>query len=260
MHVSGPSYEANDHEALANDLELITRLGFRVCPLSSVVDALESGNLDSVVNRVAITLDDGSDFDFHDLPHPTWGKQRSMLSILKDAAAKSRMAAIEATSFAIVSPKARAELDQRVMIGHGWWRDTWWSDAEASGFLRIESHSWDHNHECLSNSVANAVRGSFDLTSSRDADAEIRDANEYLCAGRHRTGPVLFAYPYGLANDFLSRDYFPRGTAAHGIRAAFTTDGAPISFGVDRWKLPRFVFGWHWKSPEGLETILRECG
>ena len=34
-------------------------------------------------------------------------------------------------------------------------------------------------------------------------------------------------------------------------------DGAtPVTLQSDRWNLPRYICGWHWKSPETLRTIL----
>jgi peptidoglycan/xylan/chitin deacetylase (PgdA/CDA1 family) len=224
--------------------------------LHEVVDALEADQWDRVERCVAITFDDGSDLDYHDITHPTWGPQRGLFGVLHDHA--QRNGALEATSFAIVSPSAREELDRRIMIGARWWNDDWWSDAEASGLMRVESHSWDHNHECLSTRSAEAEAGTFDLRNFEDADAEIRLANDYLCRRRGRGAPVLFAYPYGRASDYLAREYLPRGTGFHGVRAAFTTEGVPVSRKVNRWLVPRLMFQWHWKSPDELERILKE--
>lgn len=258
MHISGSSYEDNDHVALALDLELITRANLRVCPLRDVVRAVETGDFKAVEGCVAITFDDGSDFDFHDLPHPTWGVQRGMLGILQDAASTGRHPTLEATSFSIVSPEARNELDRKEMIGEGWWNDDWWPAAERTGLLRIESHSWDHNNASLDATKTSAPRGTFQLASEADADAEIRAANDYLCATRGRPGPVLFAYPYGDASDYLASEYFPLGSHVHGVRAAFTTDGAPVTAGADIWRLPRYMCGYHWKSPAELQRILQD--
>jgi hypothetical protein len=259
MHVSGNSYEDNDHVAFARDLEIIAGLGLRVCPLTEIVSAVERDDLGAVAGCVGITFDDGSDFDFRDLPHPSWGDQRSIFSILWGASRTGRHPTLEATSFTIVSPEARRELDVKCMIGMQWWNDDWWAVADASGLLRIESHSWDHNHECLTASRATASRGTFKLANDAEANAQIRDANAYLCDRRGRHGAVLLAYPYGDASDYITREYMPQGMNVHGIRAAFTTEGKPISRGADRWQLPRYVFRSHWKSEGDLERILREC-
>ena len=184
----------------------------RVCALTEIVDALVSGTLPSLGRCVGISFDDGSNFDFFDLPHPVWGTQPSMFSLLRDMGEARSKSTSEATSFVVVSPVARIELDGYCMVGEQWWSDEWWSPAEASGLLRIESHSWDHNHERVSSAVCDAPRGTFDLMTDLDADREIADANPYLCHRRGRKGPTLFAYPYGRANSFLAKDYFPRGT------------------------------------------------
>jgi hypothetical protein len=235
---------------------LIANLGLRVCPLSEVVKAVETNDFEDVAGCVALSLDDGSDFDFHDLPHPTWGKQRSTLGILKDAAETGLHPTLEATSFTIVAPEARRELDQKEMIGAGWWNDDWWPAAEQTRLLRIENHSWDHNQASLDTTKTTAARGTFQLTDRAEADAEIRAASEYLRMVRGRSDPVLFAYPYGDVSEYLATDYFPRGVDAHGVRAAFTTEGVPVTAGMDIWRLPRFVFRCHWKTQDDLRRIL----
>ena len=259
MNVAGNSYESNDHVAFAADLALLFDKGIQVCSLADVVDALLADDLMRLGRCVAITFDDGSNFDFIDLPHPTWGVQLSMFTIMENAARAGRQPTPEATSFVVVSPQARDELDRGCMIGRKWWTDEWWSSAEASGRLKIESHSWDHNHECVSATVAAAPRGTFDLRSHDEAQREIADANEYLCSRRGRPGPTLFAYPYGRANAFLAEEYFPHGEVVHGVKAAFTTAGRPVESGVDRWRIPRFVSGWHWTSAREFKDLLEDC-
>ena len=259
MNISGDSHASNDHVALAEDLDRLSRDNIRVRPLSDVIDALLGDRLDRIAGSVAITFDDGSDFDFLDLPHPTWGPQRGMAGIIGDTIDATGHDTIEATSFVVVSPDARVALDRTCMIGAGWWNDDWWQVAEAGGRLRVESHSWDHNHSALMQRVSAAEAGTFDIVDSADADREIRDANAYLCARRGRSEPVLFAYPYGEANEFLSREYFPRGRFAHGVRAAFTTAGRPVERTTDRWLVPRYVCGWHWKSSDDLRRLLDDA-
>ncbi len=263
MNVAGADYAANDHVAFAADLELLQALGARIVPLAEVARAAVEGRLEALSGCVALSLDDGADFDAYDLPHPAWGPQRGMLGILRDFRARHGAAAqpgLHATSFAIVSPQARASLDRHHMVGCGWWNDGWWREAEASGLMAVESHSWDHNQATLESTVASVPRGAFALATREDADAEIAQATRYLRSRRGRGGDVLFAYPYGPANDFLAEDYFPDPAAGHGVYAAFTTDAAPVTPGVSRWRLPRFVFGWHWKSTGELEGLLARFG
>ncbi len=263
MKVSGTGHADNDHVAFAEDLERIHALGLRIVPAGEVARACVEGRLASLRGCVALTMDDGADFDAFDLPHPTWGPQRGMLGILRDFRARHGEAAqptLHATSFAIVSPEARERLDRHHMIGCRWWNDDWWRYAEATGLLSIESHSWDHNQESLERTAALAPRGTFALSTPEEADGEIAQASRYLQERRGRQGDVLFAYPYGPASEFLAGEYFPQESAGHGVFAAFTTDGAPVASGSDRFRLPRFVCGWHWKSADELERLLAHCG
>ena len=70
---------------------------------------------------------------------------------------------------------------------------------------------------------------------------------------------MLFAYPYGEWSDFLAREYFPLEGSRHRVRAAFTTEPAPVSAGCDRWRIPRYVFGAHWRTPADFEKLLDDC-
>jgi peptidoglycan/xylan/chitin deacetylase (PgdA/CDA1 family) len=262
IRVEGSTYASNDHLALAADLERLHALGVRVVPVREVAGALVEGALARLNGTVAISFDDGADFDFHDLPHPRWGPQRSMLNVLRDFRARHGAAAqpqLHATSFVIVSPEARRELDERSLIGCRWWNDDWWADAEATELMAVESHSWDHNHDRLSHTATSAARGGFKIASRDEAEREIAAASRYLCARRRRGAPVLFASPYGDESAFLTEEYFPDTEAGHHVFAAFTTAGAPVTPGLSRWSLPRFVCGWHWKSTDELERLLIEC-
>src|SRR5947208_10619227 len=124
-NVFGNDYGSNDHVALQQDLRAIHALGFTVVPASDVVAALVQGNEHRPERAIVLTMDDGSDFDYRDLPHPTWGMQRSMLNVLRDFHAQlpGAQPALHATAFVIVSPEARRELDRTCLIGRGWWRD-----------------------------------------------------------------------------------------------------------------------------------------
>src|SRR5512132_1582282 len=82
MHVSGPDYARNDHVAFREDLEWLHQAGFRVVSLAAIAAALREGRLESLRGCIGLSFDDGSDFDFHDLPHPAWGPQRGIAGIL----------------------------------------------------------------------------------------------------------------------------------------------------------------------------------
>ena len=71
MNINGDTYAKNDHLAFASDLGTIRDMGFRVIPLSKVVDWHQGTLPDKdVFQTVAITLDDGSWFDYYDLEYP----------------------------------------------------------------------------------------------------------------------------------------------------------------------------------------------
>src|SRR6185312_11590224 len=84
VNIAGNDYANNDHVAFAADLRLITDLGLRIVPLHWVVDQL-LGTADRDLSRcVALSCDDGSDFDFFDLVYPTHGPQRSLFNCMTD--------------------------------------------------------------------------------------------------------------------------------------------------------------------------------
>ena len=265
MNISGSGYAENDHVALARDLEVMTTAGFQVRPLHEVVDGVLAGTLDSQARIVALSCDDGSDFDYRDIEHPTHGPQRGMVGILRDfrAARPHAQPNLHITCFVIVSPAARQELDRTCMVGRGWWNDDWWQEAVASGLAGIANHSWDHNHGSLARApLAAAAAGTFHSVATAEmADHEILQGQRHLQRVAPNPSARLFAYPYGEANDYLVREYLPR-LARRGDEAplaAFTTEPEYVFAGSDRWRLPRFVCGEHWKTPQGLAAILERA-
>lgn len=269
MAVHGNDYRDNDHVAFASDLRTIASLDLHVVGLDDVVrrhrDAEHAAAPRGVEKAVAITFDDGPDFDVCDLPHPMWGSQRSMLDVMRDFAAAVGPGAqpgLHATSFVIASPEARAILDRTCMIGKNWWRDDWWQPAVATGFLGIGNHSWTHNHPSLPPELraAGGAGGSFgDVASLAVADAEIARAAAYIQAQADNPDASLFAYPYGDASDYLIREYFPVHGKRVGVRAAFTCGARPVTEAASRWAMPRYVCGRDWRSPEDLVALLRDA-
>lgn len=258
-NVGGNDYADNDHVALAADLRRIRALSLRIVPLARVVDGLLGDAPEDALDRaVAITFDDGSGFDWHDIDHPTCGPQRGFAGILRDFASETA-SEVHATSFVIVSPDARTILDRTCLVGRGWWGDDWWRDAEREGLIAIESHSWDHNHHTLPATVQRAqAKGTFrTIDTHADADAEIRRANDWLDAHARTPRAGLFAYPYGETNDYLVDEYLPHRVAEHRLRAAFGTTPEPVERSSARWNLPRLVCGHHWRSPGDFERLLR---
>ena len=257
VNVMRNTYAENDHLALASDLHTIANLGFRVIPLGQVVDWHQGMVQDADVSQtVALSFDDGSWFDFYDLEHPSCGMQRSMINILEDFNGQSP-AKVHATSFVIASPEARAALDTSCLIGQGWWGDEWWRQAAASGVMDVECHSWDHVHPKLDEvAQQDQVKGDFGMVKTyTDCDAQFAQAGAYM-ETRLGKRPSLFAYPYGQVSGFATDEYLPKHRAEHQYRAAFTTQPKAVSKTDNVWRLPRYVFGQDWNTPQGLKEIL----
>ena len=260
MNISGNDYINNNHIALREDLELLTALGWNVVPLHDIVNAYLHQGDHLPLKTIALTFDDGPDFDYHDLPHPAWGVQRSMLHILQDfkQAHHNKQPSLHATAFVIASPAARHELDKTCMIGKSWWNDDWWQGAVASGLMSIANHSWDHNHMSLDQVAQNnQTKGNFEVINTKEAaDAQIKAGLDYVRQTAPNPGDALFAYPYGEANPYLLTEYLADYKLNPGVLAAFGTQGEVLTEASYRWHLPRFVCGQHWKTPDDLRNLL----
>ena len=261
VNIAGNDYATNDHVAFAADMRLIDDLGLRIVPLHWVVDQV-IGTADRDLSRcVALTCDDGSAFDFHDLDHPAHGPQRSLFHCMQDFITERGEDAqphLHLTSFVIASPEARQRMDQVCLAGLGWMGEEWWREANESGLMAIENHTWDHNHPCLETpGIDGLPRGSFlDVNNHTRAEAEIAAATRYI---NERIAPArtrIFCYPFSHVPEYLRSEYLPDATAGHGILAAMGDGATPVTQQSDRWNLPRYICGWHWKSPETLRTIL----
>lgn len=259
------SYSGNDHIAFEHDLRLIDRLGLRIVPLATVVDWHAGAAPDDAVARaVALTLDDGSWLDYHDVMHPSCGLQAGMFRLLQEFRAElgpGRQPALHVSSFVITSPDARRELDRKNLLGQGWWGDDWWRDATASGLMSIECHSWDHVHETLERvAQADNVKGDFGAVRTlEDCRSQVQRAGDYI----ERTAgvrPAFFAYPWGQASDFMRRDYLPGEQRRHRFRAAFSIERRHLTRADDVWFMPRYVCGRDWRSPDELAAILLNAG
>lgn len=264
IHVDGDDYARNDHIGLAQDLALLHSMGRQIIRLELLVQALISADWTALPEQaVVITLDDGSWFDWYDLPHPAFGEQRSMVNILRDFQQQHGRAAqplLQATSFVIGSTAARAALDQSCLIGRGWWRDDWWQQAHAEGLLQIANHSWDHRHAALPIELRyrpDADYGHFNqLADIRECDWQIRQTQDYLQQILGTTALPVFAYPYGQVPALVADDYLPKYGADMGLLAAVTTEAAMVTPASDRWRLPRYVFRRDWHCLEQLQSIL----
>lgn len=264
VNINGNDYADNDHVAFASDLRLIHELGLRIVPLQLVVDVLRGASYVDLSRCVALSCDDGADFDFFDLDHPAHGPQRSLFNTMVDFRREHGRAAqpqLHLTSFVIASPQARQVLDQQCLVGRDWMRDTWWRAAQASGLMAIECHSWEHNHPALSDDAPEGMaRGSFsDVDSTPRAEHEISRAVTFLNDQLAPTRSRQLAWPFGQSNDFLREQFMPSRGVELGLEAAWSTDAAPVERSSHLWNLPRYVCGWHWRSPGELVDILREA-
>lgn len=264
-NVFGNTYESNDLIAFAQDLRTINEAGFAVVPLVEVARWVrgERGEL-STDGRpvVALSCDDGTDYDWQDTVHPSFGRQTSFASSLRDFHTQNPGAqtTLTLTSFVITSPTARAQIDHGAMNAQGALNDDWWAAANQSGLLTIESHGWDHNHPTVSPVVQRAQRTGdfFAIDTFAEADMHVRAASQFI-ESRSGRRPCLFAYPWTQASDYMRYVYMPAHAEANHIIAAFGGQSDYITKASDRWYLPRFVFGPDWNSEAGLRALLQRA-
>jgi len=247
------------------DLELLHAGGWNIINMRTLVDAVLADRVAELpVRSVVLTFDDGSWFDWYDLPHPHYGHQRGLAGILndfRDRHGETAQPGLHATSFVIVSPEARNALDETCLIGRGWWGDEWWRQAHREGLVSIASHSWDHRHASLPDHMrfGQTPYGDFhELADERECDFQVRQAQTVLNRLLGQPPAPVFAYPYGHVPEILAGEYFPRHGDGLGLSAAFSGEPEPVHAGSNRWRLPRFVFRRDWTSPEGLATLLRQ--
>jgi len=262
VNITGNDYANNDHVAFAADLRLVDDLGLRIVPLHWAVDRLLGGAERALEGCVALTCDDGSNLDWFDLDYPGHGPQRSLYNCMLDFIAERGADAqpdLHLTCFVIASRQARDYLDRNCLFGSGWMSASWWRPALDSGRIAIENHSFDHNHAAIPlPGLAGMERGTFFAVDNRErADAEIAAAAKLIDDEISPAHTSLFCYPYSQASEYLRNEYLPQFGPAIGVRAAFGDGAAPITASSDRWNLPRYICGDHWKSADELRVILR---
>jgi hypothetical protein len=260
-NVFGNSYETNDLIAFREDLETIVEAGFAIVPLQSIARWVIAEHDFSPLGKpvVALSCDDGTDYDWRDTIHPEHGAQTAFATTLRSFRARHPVQALaNLTSFVIASPSARRQIAHGAMNSQSALNDDWWAAAVTSGLIDIESHGWDHNHPAVSPVVQRDQRTGdfFVIDHFADCDAHVRAPANFI-ESRARRRPTLFAYPWTQASDYMRFEYMPQYAMTHGTIAAFGGQSDYISRESDRWYLPRFVFGPDWRSKAGLLSILR---
>lgn len=254
-------YATNDHVALEEDLQTIRRLGFAVVPLRAIVGFLRSEiDLAEDLKLVGLSFDDGANWDWYDFDLPGAPFLKGMRRILDEAGAHAdaKWPPPRAVSFVIASPEARTQIDARAFAARGDFRDEWWSSAARGDLIAIGNHSWDHTHTAVDRvAQRNQQKGTFlGVDTYADANAQLRMAEEYIDRVTGGRSCRMFAYPYGEATDYLATEYLPQFEREHRLRAAFTIAADYATRSTSRWRIPRFSFGEHWRSPRELERIL----
>lgn len=255
------TYEGNDHVALEADLASLARRGYAVLPLPTLVAALRGERpVRELAGRklVGLSFDDGRDHDYRDLPGADGALVPSMHTVLARAEIEVVSEGPMAVSFVLASAEARRVLDVSCGAGRREWEDDWWAPAAAGRVLGIGNHGWDHVHDTLERvRQRDNLKGSFlHVDTFEDAEAQIAEAQveiDRLCAGR---ALPLFAYPYGHVPPYVRDVYFPQNAARIGVRAAFGTGGSAASPAAPVWDIPRFVCGWHWRTPDEFAALL----
>jgi len=257
-NVNNNTYQGNDHIALREDLRALHQSGWRAISLDALLDWHKG--VETVTDfrgSYAVTFDDGSDFDVHDLEHPVWGQQRSLLNVLRDHFDECGEV-VQAASFVIASPNARQQLDHHCLVGRNWWNDDWWSNANETGFLTIESHGWDHLHPVLDEvAQVDGLAGDFTRVDTLgDCERQLQHSGRTI---EHLSGrrPRYFAFPWGQFSDYLVSRYLPDHQQDHRYHAAFSTRPSAVYHSDNRWCLPRYVCGDDWGSPDALLELMR---
>lgn len=265
--ILGDTYQTNDHIALSHDLRTIHAQGFHIVPLVWIVEWILGRREEATLRKaIAITFDDGADFDYYDIDHPQHGPQRSFYNILRDFQKEFGSAAqpfLHASSFVIASPEVRQAIDKRSYAGLAWMTDGWWKEAHGSGLMSIYNHSWDHNHPDASSVYEkNQNKGSFfSIDTFVECQGEVKRAAEYIQQRIAPAWPDVFAYPWGQSSEYIRETYFPEFVAQHRTIAAFAAGGGYVTKASSRWNLPRFgsAAPWPegWGSTEQLMQILQ---
>jgi hypothetical protein len=264
INIRGTDYADNDLVAFGEDLEHLNRAGWRVVPLGWITDQLLGRATRDLTRCVALTCDDGTALDHDNLVHPTAGPQVSIFNRLRAFRARHGAGVqpdLHMTSFVIASPRARQAIDTKAILGQDWMRDDWWAAASASGLMAIENHSWDHNHpNCDWPGIDGMPRGHFGAVDNAVRAAyEIELAADYIDARVPGTRTRQFCYPFGHVPPYVRDEWLPTHADRLGIDGAWADGARPVEPTSHRFELPRYICGWHWKSPAELDRLLADA-
>jgi len=272
-------YAGNASVAFARDLEVIYQAGYTVVPARWVAEwaqGFRDGNMlpDKVV---AITLDDGPNVDWVDETPATSNRVCGPITSIK-----SRMLHFKSTHpelpwysphasfFVIGSPLARM-----IIRGTGP-SDEWWFEANSSGIAEVFNHSTDHDHDAIRTQYWDenlqtmipiagygdgvwVGQGNFArINDPETATREVVNSAKYITS---KTGvwPEMFAYPYGLASDYMRKVFFAQNVSNNHTFAAFCVTPTYVTRKSDPYCLGRFVFSNAWRSPAELQIILNRA-
>ncbi len=287
-NLAGPDNPRDDQSAFAADLDALHSAGWRVVPLRWVVEQYLGLVQRDLTRCVALSCDDGTDLDWRGVDWPGIDHKPGMREILLKFRRRHGGDAqpdLHLSCFVIASQQARQRMDATCLLGQGWMGDDWWQAAQRSQLLSIECHSWDHNHACLEDSGSDSweadhsngvmpvevecnaktrpemPHGNFQCVDTPDrARFEIDQAVDYINAKIRPDACRLFCYPYGHVPPYLRDDYFSANAERLGLLGAFGDATGPITPSSERWNLPRYICGSHWKSFEDLLALLeRSC-
>ncbi|MCF6300110.1 MAG: polysaccharide deacetylase family protein [Proteobacteria bacterium] len=254
-NVYGDEYANNDHVALEQDLMSLHDLGYKIIPLKWIAQWLDDERDITLVGSklVAISCDDGLDLEFFDGNYFDYGKQISFYNILSDflkKIGKENQPHACITSFVIASPKARKIIDSKSLQSQNLMNDSWWLDACKTGLFSIENHSWDHYHPDI---YPEKNSGFMKVNDKKSCNQQLVQSKNYINQIIKPYSSCLFAYPWGQFSDYLAHHFFQAESSQHGIKAAFTCEPKPVTKKTNKWLIPRFVCGNHWKTKEQLK-------
>lgn len=258
----GDQYNNDDHIALEQDLQLLSQRGYLILPVEKLID-LKRGRLPkSYVTQnklVCISFDDGKAYDYIDGERPDGSIIKSFARILRECSETlpTLLPGTRAASFVIGSAEARSMIwnDSPQLTS-----DDWWLECADEGTLGLANHSWDHVHENVETVYQqNNIKGSFhEIRTFEDAEAQIAKTQDLLNEKLQGNHLPVFCYPFGHVSEYLKTEYLPQNSDRLGIFGAFSTAGKAVTENTDIWAIPRFVCGYHWRTPEQLANVLTE--